>query len=42
MRAFAFDIAYESGADPVIDVFGDRPTLVAEARHGIGAGASND
>ena len=34
MREFAFDIVYESGANPVMDVFIDHPTLYAEALHG--------
>jgi DNA-binding transcriptional ArsR family regulator len=34
MREFAFDIVYETGADPVMDVFIEHPTLVAEALHG--------
>jgi predicted DNA binding protein len=34
MREFAFDIVYEPGADPVMDVFIEYPTLVAEALHG--------
>jgi len=34
MREFEFDIVYESGADPVMDVFIEHPTLVAEALHG--------
>lgn len=34
MRAFAFDIAYGSGVDPVIDVFVDRPTPTARPRGG--------
>jgi hypothetical protein len=34
MREFAFDIVYEAGADPVMDVFIEYPTLVAEALHG--------
>jgi len=33
MREFTFDIVYEVGADPVMDVFIDHPTLVAEALH---------
>jgi len=34
MREFTFDIVYETGADPVMDVFIEHPTLVAEALHG--------
>jgi len=34
MREFTFDIVYESGADPVMDVFIEHPTLVAEALQG--------
>jgi hypothetical protein len=34
MREFTFDIVYEVGADPVMDVFIEHPTLVAEALHG--------
>jgi hypothetical protein len=34
MREFAFDIVYEAGSDPVMDVFIDQPTLVGEALHG--------
>ena len=34
MREFTFDIAYEAGADPVMDVFIEHPTLYAEALHG--------
>jgi hypothetical protein len=34
MREFTFDIEYETGADPVMDVFIEHPTLVAEALHG--------
>ncbi|QGX94401.1 bacterio-opsin activator [Haloplanus rallus] len=34
MREFAFDIVYETGADPVMDVFIEYPTLVGEALHG--------
>jgi hypothetical protein len=34
MREFAFDIVYETGADPVMDVFIEHPTLVGEALHG--------
>jgi predicted DNA binding protein len=34
MREFTFDIVYEAGADPVMDVFIEHPTLYAEALHG--------
>jgi predicted DNA binding protein len=34
MREFTFDIVYDRGADPVMDVFIEHPTLVAEALHG--------
>ena len=34
MREFAFDIVYDQGTDPVMDVFIEHPTLVAEALHG--------
>lgn len=34
MREFTFDIVYERGSDPVMDVFIEHPTLVAEALHG--------
>ena len=34
MREFTFDIVYDPGADPVMDVFIEHPTLVAEALHG--------
>jgi len=34
MREFTFDVEYEAGADPVMDVFIEYPTLVAEAVHG--------
>ncbi|WP_338742047.1 helix-turn-helix domain-containing protein [Haloplanus salilacus] len=34
MREFTFDVVYEMGADPVMDVFIEHPTLVAEALHG--------
>ncbi|MFA9427126.1 helix-turn-helix domain-containing protein [Natronorubrum sp. A-ect3] len=34
MREFTFDIVYETGSDPVMDVFIEHPTLVAKALHG--------
>lgn len=34
MREFTFDIVYEGGSDPVMDVFIEHPTLVAKALHG--------
>ncbi|WP_049936840.1 helix-turn-helix domain-containing protein [Haloplanus natans] len=34
MREFTFDIVYDRGTDPVMDVFIEHPTLVAEALHG--------
>lgn len=34
MREFTFDIVYEVGADPVMNVFIEQPSLVAEALHG--------
>jgi len=40
MREFTFDIVYEEGADPVMDVFIEYPTLVAEALHGCASADS--
>ncbi|AZH25203.1 helix-turn-helix domain-containing protein [Haloplanus aerogenes] len=40
MREFTFDIVYEKGADQVMDVFIEYPTLVAEALHGCVSGDS--
>jgi hypothetical protein len=34
MREFTFSIEYGDGADPVMDVFIDHPTLAAESLHG--------
>jgi predicted DNA binding protein len=34
MREFTFDIVYEAGTDPVMDVFIEHPSLFAEALHG--------
>jgi DNA-binding transcriptional ArsR family regulator len=34
MREFSFDIVYEAGADPVMDVFIEHPSLVAESLYG--------
>jgi predicted DNA binding protein len=34
MREFTFSIDYEAGADPVMDVFIDHPSLVARGLHG--------
>lgn len=34
MREFTFSIDYEAGADPIMDVFIDNPSLVARGLHG--------
>ncbi|MFB6102652.1 MAG: helix-turn-helix domain-containing protein [Haloplanus sp.] len=34
MREFTFSIDYETGADPLVDVFLDHPALVAQSLHG--------
>jgi len=38
MREFTFDLVYEPGADPLMDVFADHPELVAQSLDGCATG----
>lgn len=38
MREFTFDLVYEPGADPLVDVFADHPELVAQSLDGCTTG----